>query len=156
MNEATYRKHLSRQGSAGLWFAFLGAPIAWFVDLFFLYFSVTYACVTGRVMTLYVLAALPLLVSLAAAVVGYGIWRDTGAGLPQDQATRMDRSRLLAVMGLMMTGLTVAILVGQLVAIAVLGPCIPLPRVRFTPDASGPAIRGPLTAKSPASYDVAY
>src|SRR5215216_2455471 len=99
------RTYLSRRGSTALWFAFFGAPLIWSLDLFLVYVTVPYACMTGRTVLLYMLSGSALLISLASGWVGYSIWSDTGQGLPEDQATRSDRSRLLAVVGMMSSGL---------------------------------------------------
>ncbi|HEX6560125.1 MAG TPA: hypothetical protein VF021_11700 [Longimicrobiales bacterium] len=129
------RSYLSRHGSVALWFALLGAPCAWFLGLVLSYPVVPYACYSGHVWTLYAISAIALLVVLGAGVVGYGLLMDTGAELPGDHASHTDRTRLLAAVGMMFSGLFALILIGHIASTAMVGPCIPLPRERFTPDA---------------------
>lgn len=139
------RSYLGNRGSVALWYALFGAPFAWFLELCLSYPVVSYACDSGNVWTLYAMHAVALLFALGAGAVGYSLLMDAGAELPADHATRTDRSRLLASVGMMFSGLFSLILVGHLISTAVLGPCIPLPRERFTPDtfvapASSPAL----------------
>lgn len=142
------RAYLRRRGSIGLWYAFLGAPIAWGLELFVIYPAVPYACSHDAPVFLYVIGIVGLLLSLGAGLVGYSIWSDAGEELPGDHATRMDRSRLMAVVGMMASTLFSLIIIGQLVATAIIGPCIPLPRVRFTPDALVAPAPAPVLASN--------
>lgn len=140
MPEAIRRIRLSKNylhdaASWLLWYAVFGAVISWLIELFVIYLSVSYACVSGNVLWLYVLNVAALMVALGAALASYSIWQDTGAGLPSEHATRVDRTKMLAVVGLMFSTLTVMVLVGQLLAIPIIGPCIPLPRQMMMPDA---------------------
>jgi hypothetical protein len=48
----------------------------------------------------------------------------------------------------MFSGLITLILLGELLAIAVKGPCIPVPRLRFSPDASTPTTQERMLANA--------
>ena len=128
------RDYLSPRGNLALWYAFLGAPVVWFIDLGFVYFWVSPSCVLRTSLPLYLIDGVALVLALFALLIGYNIWQDTGEELPGEHATRTDRSRFMAVVGIMMSGLFSLIIAGHILATAILGPCIPLPRVRNTPD----------------------
>ena len=124
MNEVRERKYLSPSGSPSLWYAFLGAPIVWFIQLNVGYFAVPYACKFDRTFVLYAIVLSALALTVFAAWLANSIWRREGGWDPGEYASPPERSRFLAVMGLMFSGLVALILLGELVAIAVKGPCI--------------------------------
>jgi putative membrane protein len=70
-----------------------------------------------------------------AGYTAYAIWRAAGHRASEDEATTTDRSRFIAEVGMAISALFALILLGQWAAVVILGPCIPLPRVPFTPDA---------------------
>lgn len=144
------KTYLQPWGNAALWYAFLGAPIVWAIDLFLVWFAVSPACVTQNSLPLYLIDGTALLLSLASGWTGYLIWKDTGEEMPGEHATRTDRSRLMAVVGAMMSGLFSLIIAGHILATIIIGPCIPLPRVRMTPDAMR-TIEAPMLASTDVS-----
>ena len=129
------KRYLAPNGNLAIWFAFLGAPVVWFTAMVFVYFNVARACVVGSSLSLYIIDGAALAIILLAGFIGYSIWVDTGEELPGEHGTRTDRSRLMAVVGIMMSSLFGVVVAGHIVAMMIVGPCIPLPRVRFTPDA---------------------
>jgi hypothetical protein len=132
------RSELGLQGSAALWYAFLGAPIVWFVQLGLIYIMVPLACVANNTAILHVIDLVALALALLAGWLALRIWRRTGSGGETQPADPETRSRFMALIGMMASPLFSLVLLAQLLGIIVLGPCIPLPRVRFTPDASNP------------------
>ena len=127
---------LDTHGSTALWYAMLGSPFVWAIQLFFMYPAVPYACSSKSTVWLYVIGGLALLLSVASGLVAYNIWNEAGAELPGEYATRTDRTRLMVAVGMIFSALFSTILLAQLIATAILGPCIPLPRVKYTPDAA--------------------
>jgi len=134
MRAEVERGYLSHHGSAALWYGFLGAPFAWFLGLVSAYPVVPYACWSGHVWTLYAINLIALLLIIGAGVVSYRLLVATGAELPGDHATRTDRTRMMAAVGMMFSGLFALILIGHLISTAVIGPCIPEPREPLSPD----------------------
>lgn len=128
------RDVFSLRGNAALWYAFLGSPVVWSIELFFIYIAVPVACVTEANAILYAINGVSILLSAGAGIVAYLIWGTTGGELPGEHGSRTDRTRLMVVVGFMSSGLFTLILVGQLLATIIVGPCVPLPRIRFTPD----------------------
>jgi hypothetical protein len=57
--------------SVWLWFAFLGAPIAWAIHLMAIYLLVPVACITGTTLALQVVNAGTLAAAVLAGVVGW-------------------------------------------------------------------------------------
>jgi hypothetical protein len=129
------RSYLSNSGSVALWYAFLGAPICWFAEQLVNYPAVPFACSHKTILPLLIINLVGMALTIGSGVVAYSIWNDVGPELPGEHATRTDRTRMMAVIGMMFSGLFTAVVVGHFISILVLGPCIPLPRVRYTPDA---------------------
>lgn len=135
MSAAAQQRYLSARGSTALWFALAAPPTAWFCAQSAGYFVVPHACSARQSLPLHLIAAVAIAIIAGAGYTGFGIWRESGALPSDDEATPTDRSRFLAELamgGAALFGLT---LIGQWIAIAILGPCIPLPREPFTPDA---------------------
>ena len=145
---AEHRAELKLHGSATLWYGFLGAPAVWFIQLCFIYLAVPIACVTENSVPLHVLDLSALALTLLAGWVAYSIWRRAGGGSETEPATLESRSRFMALIGMMASGLFSLVLIAQWLGILVLGPCIPLPRVRFTPDALNPPAQEVIFARA--------
>jgi hypothetical protein len=74
--------------SIWLWFAFLGAPIAWAVHLMTIYPLVPVACVTGTTVWLQVVNVLTLAAAVLAGVAGWCYLR------PPEDASETTRRRV--------------------------------------------------------------
>lgn len=134
-NDGADLKYLSAKGSFALWFGLLGAPAAWFVGMMIAYFTVPWACSHENTLPLHLIAAIGLVVTALAGVSALRIWRSSGREWSDDVADRHDRSRFMAEMGMAGSLLFGLLILGIWAAIIILGPCVPLPRVPFTPDA---------------------
>lgn len=142
------RKELSFHGSAALWYGFLGAPVIWFLQLGLLYIMVPIACATESSVMLHVVDLLALALILAAGWVAYTLWQRAGGGGDTKPANLETRSRFMSLIGMMASPLFALVLVAQWLGIIILGPCIPLPRVRFTPDALNPPAQEVILARA--------
>ena len=114
-------KYLGRRGSAALWYGLLGAPFSFAIELLIIYAAVPFDCARASRIDVSIIGAISLAVSLSAGFVSYRIWRELGQDLPRQEDTRVDRTRLLAVIGLMFSGLFSLLLLGHLLAIAMVG-----------------------------------
>jgi putative membrane protein len=135
VNKARHPRYLRAGGSAALWFALAAPPAAWFSAQAAGYFVVPHACRLQQPLPLHLIAAASLCIIAAAGYTAYGIWRASGGVPSDDENTPTDRSRFLAELALGGAALFVLTMVGQWVAVGILGPCLPLPRAPFTPDA---------------------
>ena len=133
--DAREQSHQKSSGNARLWFALLGSAAIWFAAQLITYVVVPWSCSHATPLPLHLLTITALIGIILAGVTGYRIWRGEGARWSDDVADRGDRSRFLAELGMGFSALFALLLIGMWIAIMVLGPCIPLPRVPFTPDA---------------------
>ena len=101
------------RGSLGLWFAVLGGPAAWFISLVMRYFWVHDACLHQSAMAPRMVSLIALLVAVGSALGGRQIWK----------ATADERTRFMAQIGVM-GGMTFALIILlQILATIILGPC---------------------------------
>ncbi len=129
------RRQLPSRGA--LWFAFLGAPVAWALDLCSGYAVQATVCNTvgenATVLGLQSARAIPVLISIVAAVVAaaavviaHRSWRETGTGEENPEATvsaALGRSWFMAFAGMVssMIFLLAIVLIG--IMELALGPC---------------------------------
>ncbi len=122
---------------SALWFAFLGAPLAWALNLVAGYSVQATVCDTvgenARILGLQSARAIPVLLSILAAIVAaagvmiaYRSWRETGTGEENPEATvpaAVGRSWFMAFAGLVssLIFLLAILLIG--ITEVVLGPC---------------------------------
>ena len=101
---------------------FLG-PAAALADLQVAYMLVAPSCEAGNNLPLHLVHA----IMLAAAAVGVGCgvaaWRRSGSGELHTDAGRTARTRFLAVLGILLSGLFAAVVVAQWLGDFVLSPC---------------------------------
>ena len=84
------------RGSAALWYALFGAPVAWFISLSLAYFAVTRGCRAGTALPLHLLTVAGIAVGIGAGLTARRLWRDAGGGLSDDNGDRIGRTRFIA------------------------------------------------------------
>lgn len=109
-----------------LWIGMLGPPLLFLVNLGLSYVLVPAVCSGPRLphAVLHLVNALMLALTLGAGAVAWRSWRDTGSRLPADVASIEDRSRLMALLGLLAAGFFGALIVAQWIPTAMLGACL--------------------------------
>ena len=135
MSQPHEHAHRKQSGSPMLWFALFGAAGVWFAAQAITYFVVAWACSHESTLPLHLITLPALGLAIFAGYTAYRIWREEGATWSGDVANREDRSRFIAELGMGSSALFAMLLFGQWIAIMILGPCIPMPRIPFTPDA---------------------
>lgn len=116
-----------------MWFAVLGASVAWALHLFFAWGLVELACTGGRNEVLglslrgmvAVATVAPLLIALAATAVAWRLRRRIAGAEPTTGADdrRLARAGFLAAVGLALNLLVVVIIVFGGLALLMLEPC---------------------------------
>jgi hypothetical protein len=101
---------------------FLG-PTAFIGDLQIAYMLVPPSCEAGTNLPLHAVHALMLLVALGGALAGWLALRRAGGGRPHSDAGRLSRSRFLAVLGVLLSALFAAVVLGQWLSDFFLSPC---------------------------------
>lgn len=127
--------HLGKRGSAALWFAVLGAATVWFLAQLIGYLFVPWACSHATTWPLHLITLPALAVSVFSGFTAYRLWKAEGERWSEDVPAREDRSRFLFELGMGSSALFSLLLLGHWISILILDPCIPRPRVPFTPDA---------------------
>ena len=108
---------------AALWAGVLAGPLAALTQLQVNYALVLWACAAGREWALHVVSLLALLVTVAGGLLSWRNWRHAGGGWEDGGAGVVPRSRFMAVVGILISGLTALIVVAQWIAIFVYDPC---------------------------------
>ena len=108
---------------AALWAGVLAGPLATLTQLQVNYALVLWACAAGREWALHLVALLALLVAVAAGLLSLRNWRRAGTGWDDEGAGVMPRSRFMAVVGVLISGLAALVVVAQWIPIFVYGPC---------------------------------
>lgn len=101
---------------------FLG-PIAMLGDLQIAYMLVEPMCEAGTNLPLHAVHAATFLVALGGGLCGWIAWKRVGTGRPHSDAGRIARSRFLALVGMLMSALFAAVILGQWMTDFVLSPC---------------------------------
>lgn len=109
----------------GLWFAVFGPPAAWFAGLVASYFAVHEVCRVSSPLPPRLISIVALLVSLAAGVVARFIL---------SQSYAHERTRFMAQIGLLSSGVFSLIMLLQIVATFLLPGCHERPRTPHSPD----------------------
>ncbi len=103
-----------------LWYGVLGAPVVWLARISAASALVPYACATGRAWTIHVTTLVALALSGAAGAIAWRGWRrwerDDGARLGT-------RSHLVAVSGVLLSGVFVIVIVLEGLAALYMDPC---------------------------------
>jgi hypothetical protein len=131
MSTHTDSPRTRRVGALLLWFSVLGGAVAWAVHLTAAWGTEELTCAAGHrsisgtslVLVLALMSAIPGAVALAALAVSWRAWRQTSRYRDDGGGRRLDRARLLAVVGLAANLLFVAIISFDAVALAVVPPC---------------------------------
>lgn len=120
---AAKRSYWDAAGIAKLWFAFIAAPLAWLIDLEASYATVEWACAHDRRSVLFLIPSACLAVIAVAALQCWSAWKDLGREPNLNGGSVEDRSRFLALIGLMMSATFALVIITTFVARYLLGPC---------------------------------
>jgi hypothetical protein len=110
-------------GPGALWAGVLAAPIAMLVQLQANYALVLWACSAGREWALHLVALLALLITIAGGLLSWRNWRRTGATWETEGAGVIPRSRFMALVGVLISGLIALVVIAQWIPIFIYGPC---------------------------------
>ena len=111
------------RGKLWLWAGMLIAPLAFLVHLSVNYALVTQLCQSEHKLASQVVTVLFVIVSAAGGFIAWRNWETAGRKWPGEAATASERSRFMAVVGLLVSALVVLGLVWQLIPQFMFDPC---------------------------------
>jgi hypothetical protein len=106
-----------------LWGGLLLAPIAFLANLEIAYALVPAACGSRTTLVLHVVNAASLLLALFGGLMAWRSWGMVGRVWPDGEAGPIGRSRFLASVGVLLTGICVLVILAQWTAVFLLDPC---------------------------------
>lgn len=106
-----------------LWAANLLGPIAALAGLEIAYIFADRACETGDMLPVHLTWLGSLLAAVAGGSLGWREWRRWGGGHAGEEAGLAGRSRFLALLGMLLSGVTALVIAAQWSAAFVFHPC---------------------------------
>lgn len=123
MSAETTREFKEGAGPGLLWAGVLVGPVATLIQLQTNYALVLWACGSGQVWVLHLVALVALLLCTAAGLLSWRNWRKTGAGWEDEGAGIIPRSRFMSVVGMFVSLMSAIVTIAQWVAVFVYSPC---------------------------------
>jgi len=123
LKRAANRSYWDASGLAKLWFAFIAAPLAWLIDLEASYATVEWACAHHRRIVLFLIPSACLAVIAVAASLCWSAWNDLRREPDFEGGSVEDRSRFLALIGLLMSATFALVIITTFIARYLLSPC---------------------------------
>jgi hypothetical protein len=123
VTKAAKREFETQRGICWLLSGLLTAPLAFLTYLSINYAVVPHACSSGYMFAPQLVTALFLLITLAGAFIAWRNWREVGSGEPTEAAGVVERSRFIAVIGLMLSGLVLVLFIAQWIPQFMISPC---------------------------------
>lgn len=119
-------ENIPREGhDLSLWTAVLGAPVLWLCHLQLSYMLVPWCCSSGKRWVLHVVSAVLLALTLGGGGLAWREYRQVGTEGPAGTTDPLlGRSRLLALVGILSSGLFALAIVAQAIPSFILDPCV--------------------------------
>lgn len=103
----------------------LGAPIIWLIQFQLNYALVPHLCASGTTTPLHLVFVLALLLVGGTGFLAWRTWHQAGMAWPVGRkGGPVGRSRLVGVVGLMMSGLFFLVILAQWIPTFILDPCL--------------------------------
>lgn len=123
MTEKAKKELSTQRGVCWLLTGLLAAPLAFLTQLTVNYAVVPRACSSGHLYAPHLVTALFLLVALAGGFIAWRNWREAGQTEPGTGGDTLERSRFIAVVGLLLAGLVTLIFIAQWIPQFLISPC---------------------------------
>jgi hypothetical protein len=111
------------RGILWLWAGLLIAPLAFLLHLQINYMLTTQLCPGGRKIILHVVTFAFLLVAACGGLVAWRNWDALGSKLPGEAGSILERSRFMAIVGLLISALVALVFIAQLIPQFFFDPC---------------------------------
>jgi len=123
MTGDTEQAFFQRQGIWWLWFGILAGPLAFLLNLQLSYMLVQPVCVAAHHLVLHLVPAGALLLTASGGVSAWRNWRRTERAGSSKAGGVLPRSRFMAGVGLLTSGLFLLVIVAQWLPNFILTPC---------------------------------
>ena len=124
MREDAETYFVQRRGILVLWGGLLLGPVAWISHQQVSYLLVYWACGSGGMFVFHVLTILLLLLAGLGVYLAWTAWRHSGPEWADEGGTVSDRSRFLALTGLLLNGLFSLVILAQWLPTLLVDPCV--------------------------------
>lgn len=104
--------------------AVLAGPALALVFQSLAYADVPWACRGGSIVVLHAMAGAFVIATILVLVDAFRIWTQSGRGTAIDRATVSDRSRFLALTGLLLSAASLLLVVAMWVPLFLFDPCV--------------------------------
>ena len=106
-----------------LWTAFFAGPLVWFLSFGARWSLSGWVCAFHWKPALFVIAIVSLAVVAGSGVLAWTQWQRVGRDMPGEAGGAIPRSRILALMGLILSAFSFLLILSQLIPEIVLGVC---------------------------------
>ena len=111
------------RGKVWLWIGVLTAPLAFLLHLEVNYALVTQLCQSTHKLSMHLVTLLFLLIAAVGGFIAWRNWEASGRRWPGDAGSVLERSRFMAVVGLLISILIVLGLIAQWIPQFIFDPC---------------------------------
>lgn len=110
-------------GAIELWIGVLAGPIAALTQLEANYALVLWACGANKFWPLHLVSMLAAVVTVAGGLLSFRIWSRLGSQVEDDAEGAIPRSRFMAAVGMLASGLMLLVVIAQWLAVFIHHPC---------------------------------
>lgn len=122
-NTDTEHYYAQGRGIALLWLGVLAGPIAWALQLQVNYSLMPWICGGGSMLVVHVVTVAALLLAAIGAFAAWRSWQHAGRGWPSGAGDVIERTRFMAVWGMVFSTLFFVLIVMQAIPSFILPPC---------------------------------
>ena len=123
MTNDANREFSTTRGQFWLWLGFLLPPILWAIQLQTIYLTSGSGCKTGDFTANHLVSIFALLFSIAGGAISWRNWLEAGKGWKSESASSVDRSRFMAILGMLGAGLFTLLIFAQWLPTLLGVPC---------------------------------
>ena len=110
-------------GAIELWIGVLAGPIAALTQLEANYALVLWACAANKFWPLHLVSLGALLMTVTGGLLALRVWNQVGPKTTEDGEGAVPRSRFMAAVGMLGSGLMLLVVIAQWLAVFVFHPC---------------------------------
>jgi hypothetical protein len=123
MSEQAKTEFSEKRGQLGLWVGLLLPPAAWAIQLQTVYLTSQYGCKYMDFLPNHLVSIFALLLAVIGGVVAWRNWIETGKKWKSEEASPIDRSRFMAILGMLTGALFTLLIFAQWLPTILAVPC---------------------------------